>query len=85
MKILTKSEYKRIKKAESDLRQILQSVLTMVKRSRFHYQYNEPGSGDVTYTDGQDTIGFNEFPLYFNGFYINDIGSNLHDVITLLR
>jgi hypothetical protein len=58
---------------------------------RCHYQYNEPGSGDVQYTrDGAEhcnekDIEFNQYPSEFKGFYIDNQRVQLSDIVKLLN
>jgi len=52
----------------------LEGILSDVLRAldgRGEYIYNEPGSGDVSYSIGDKRFEFNEFAEHFDGFFID--------------
>lgn len=55
-----------------DLSRILGTLSVILVSMGAKYQYNEPGSGDVTYEFNNKIFEFNESPFCFKGFFIDD-------------
>ena len=82
--LVNKKDVEGLEKTREYFQEILDVLPDIIEGKGGTYEYNEPGSGDITYELRGNSLEFNQFTSEFTGFYVNSKKVSFKEFINFL-